>query len=669
MLMAHPSRVATRLGVRSLAGATVLSVVLALTPTLTVAQSTGVGAYLGYETPALAAGSYGRVATDDGGALLLRAGAGQDYEYISDLADGDVVQILDGPFTDDSGNGWYLVTDGATTAYAYAGFLTADVDLTAADSRDGVGYLGYDTPAFSAGQSVTVVTDDGQGLRIRTGPSLAGERIATLGDGDVVTVVDGPFYDGQSNGWYLISDGDFQGYGFAGFLTSAGATASSSSSLSASSASASSSSAGYLGYDTPAFSAGQTATVQTDDGAGLTVRSGPSVDSGAVLSVADGDALTVINGPYFDDAKNGWYAVSSGDISGFVYAGFLAGGSGVASASSSSSSSSNTSTASSGYLGYDTPSFSAGQRVKVLTDDGGGLRVRAEAATNGEQVATLGDGDVVTIVEGPWYDASNNGWYLISDGAMQGYAFAGFLTGAGSASASSSSPSSSSSSATARFAAGDSVKATEAVNIRSGASIANSASGRLDTGASAEVVDGPFYDTDGDDWYFIKTGSLEGFAMGEFLEKATAAASSSNSSSAGAKAFIYPVAGYTFTQAFGCSPYSFEPYNASLGCNFHNGIDLADASYTPIKAAAAGTVTAAGWCDCGLGYYVTIDHGNGYKTTYGHMAEQPYVSVGQTVSQGETIGPVGSTGMSTGPHVHFIVEQNGIDIDPLTVLS
>ena len=68
----------------------------------------------------------------------------------------------------------------------------------------------------------------------------------------------------------------------------------------------------------------------------------------------------------------------------------------------------------------------------MLTDDGGGLRVRAEAATNGEQLATLGDGDIVTIVDGPWYDASNNGWYLISDGAMEGYAFAGFLTTNGS---------------------------------------------------------------------------------------------------------------------------------------------------------------------------------------------------------------------------------------------
>ena len=71
--------------------------------------------------------------------------------------------------------------------------------------------------------------------------------------------------------------------------------------------------------------------MQTDDGGGLNIRSGPSVDSEAMLSVADGGSVTIINGPYFDDAQNGWYAVSSGDVSGFVYAGFLAGGSGTVS--------------------------------------------------------------------------------------------------------------------------------------------------------------------------------------------------------------------------------------------------------------------------------------------------------------------------------------------------
>ncbi len=624
---------------------------------ITVAQSTGVGGYLGYDAPALTSGTYARVATDDGGGLILRAGPSQSSELIDSLANGEVVQVLEGPSYDDGGNGWFLVTNGASTAYAFGGFLTSD-NVSAVDSSStssaSSGYLGYDTPSFAAGQSVTVVTDDGQGLRIRTGPSTGGEKIATLGDGDVVTIVDGPIYDGSSNGWYLITDGSFQGYGFAGFLTSAGTTTASSSTTSGTA------SAGNLGYETPSFSAGATATVQTDDGGGLNIRSGPSVDSEAVLSVADGGSVTIINGPYFDDAQNGWYAVSSGDVSGFVYAGYLAGGSSTA---SSASSAPNGAT-SSGYLGYDTPSFSTGQKVQVLTDDGGGLRVRAEAATNGEQLATLGDGDIVTVVAGPFYDAASNGWYLISDGAMEGYAFAGFLTTNG-ALASSSSASTSTTRGAARFGAGDNVRATEPVNLRSGASVASSRNGALNTSLTVNVIDGPFYDADGDDWYYVEGDGLAGFAMGDFLEIATAAA---NSNAASAKMFVYPVKGYTFTQAFGCSPYAFEPYNSNLGCNYHNGIDLAAASYTPITAAAAGKVTAAGWCDCGLGYYVTIDHGNGYQTTYGHMAEQPYVAVGQTVAQGETIGPLGSTGLSTGPHVHFVIEQNGVDIDPLTVL-
>ncbi|MDP9356750.1 MAG: M23 family metallopeptidase, partial [Chloroflexota bacterium] len=105
-------------------------------------------------------------------------------------------------------------------------------------------------------------------------------------------------------------------------------------------------------------------------------------------------------------------------------------------------------------------------------------------------------------------------------------------------------------------------------------------------------------------------------------------------------------------------------YDATLGCNFHNGIDLAAPAYTPLLAADGGTVTAAGWCDCGLGFYVAIDHGNGFETVYGHMAEQPYVYVGQAVSQGQVIGPVGSTGLSTGPHVHFILKVGGGTVDP-----
>ena len=81
-----------------------------------------------------------------------------------------------------------------------------------------------------------------------------------------------------------------------------------------------------------------------------------------------------------------------------------------------------------------------------------------------------------------------------------------------------------------------------------------------------------------------------------------------------------------------------------------------------ILAAATGTVVTAGWVS-GYGNYTVIDHGGGMMTAYGHQS-QILVSVGQTVQQGELIGKVGSTGNSTGPHLHFEVYINGETVDP-----
>jgi murein DD-endopeptidase MepM/ murein hydrolase activator NlpD len=96
----------------------------------------------------------------------------------------------------------------------------------------------------------------------------------------------------------------------------------------------------------------------------------------------------------------------------------------------------------------------------------------------------------------------------------------------------------------------------------------------------------------------------------------------------------------------------------------HNGWDIANRMYTEIWAADAGRVIFSGWNNYGLGYAVAIDHGNGFVTWYGHMAEPPPVWVGQWVNQGQYIGPMGSTGFSTGPHVHFVIVYNGVYQDP-----
>jgi murein DD-endopeptidase MepM/ murein hydrolase activator NlpD len=97
----------------------------------------------------------------------------------------------------------------------------------------------------------------------------------------------------------------------------------------------------------------------------------------------------------------------------------------------------------------------------------------------------------------------------------------------------------------------------------------------------------------------------------------------------------------------------------------HEGIDIGVPCGTPIHAAAAGTVIYSGWMD-GYGNFVVIDHGNGLATAYGHQSAI-YVS-GGSVSRGQVIGAVGSTGNSTGCHLHFEVRVNGNPVDPLGYL-
>lgn len=99
----------------------------------------------------------------------------------------------------------------------------------------------------------------------------------------------------------------------------------------------------------------------------------------------------------------------------------------------------------------------------------------------------------------------------------------------------------------------------------------------------------------------------------------------------------------------------------------HKGIDIANSTGTTICAAAAGTVTYAQYNSGGYGNLVIISHGNGIQTYYGHNSKL-YVTVGQTVAQGEAIAAMGSTGISTGPHCHFEIRINGVAQNPQNYL-
>jgi murein DD-endopeptidase MepM/ murein hydrolase activator NlpD len=141
----------------------------------------------------------------------------------------------------------------------------------------------------------------------------------------------------------------------------------------------------------------------------------------------------------------------------------------------------------------------------------------------------------------------------------------------------------------------------------------------------------------------------------------TSSGSSSNSAPVGtisrtpsAQGFIWPASG-TLTSNYGWR-----------WGRMHQGIDIGASTGTPIAAVSSGTVIVAGW-NGGYGQLVVVDHGGGVSTAYAHMSAMS-VSVGQSVGQGTILGAVGSTGNSTGPHLHFEVRINGAATDPLPYL-
>ena len=129
--------------------------------------------------------------------------------------------------------------------------------------------------------------------------------------------------------------------------------------------------------------------------------------------------------------------------------------------------------------------------------------------------------------------------------------------------------------------------------------------------------------------------------------------------------FYKPLSSYTVTSRFGSRSYW---YQGRWVTDIHTGIDLAAPSGTPVMAAKGGTVVFAGWNTQGYGNLIIVDHGNGQRTYYAHLS-QISINNGATVSAGQAIGKVGSTGNSTGSHLHFEVRMNGVAQNPQSYLQ
>ena len=151
------------------------------------------------------------------------------------------------------------------------------------------------------------------------------------------------------------------------------------------------------------------------------------------------------------------------------------------------------------------------------------------------------------------------------------------------------------------------------------------------------------------------------YSKAQYQEKLAAQAAAGNAPPSDA-AWQCPVPYYTLTSPFGMRTHPVLGYK-----RMHNGIDMACASGTPIYATRAGTVTVASYQAGGAGNYVSINHGDGFSSIYMHMTHY-IVYAGQQVSKGQVIGYVGSTGISTGPHLHFGISYAGTYVNPLAYI-
>jgi murein DD-endopeptidase MepM/ murein hydrolase activator NlpD len=190
--------------------------------------------------------------------------------------------------------------------------------------------------------------------------------------------------------------------------------------------------------------------------------------------------------------------------------------------------------------------------------------------------------------------------------------------------------------------------------VKSGETIYSVAK-RYNVSAQA-IVDFPFNEFTNDETFALAIGQQLIVPDGEMPAEIISPRNMASTPNAGVVSatgnWIWPVQG-TITQLFKA---------------WHKGLDIANHSAPMILAADSGTVVHASWDSSGYGNMVMIDHGNGYRTLYGHL-QKFAVSVGQTVKRGDVLGQMGSTGRSTGTHLHFEVRTDAGNLNPQSVLK
>jgi len=653
------------------------------------------------------------VIAGSGDGVNLRADAAHDASIVATLTDGTVVDLRidmvdtvrdpDGvtrwwPVSAGGKDGWvsgfYLKNPDSVSGESGATVVPTAVQTTTATSSaptPGATNPAPGTPFDFTGEIVpgiqVVVNGGGNDVNLRAKPAADGEVVTRLNDGSTITLrIDtaDTVTDSAGTRWWPVTADGKDGWVSGAYLRS----------KTESVATPTQTPAGQ-----PAtFAAGSYVRIKTQSGEGAIVRAEPNPNGAQLKIWADGQVAQVMEGPLsFESSVAGWYKVTTGDLTGYVDGDLL-----VVAGQPSSTTDASSATA---------VVFAKGSSAQVKTQKQTGVNIRENGDPTAAKIGYVPEGGIVTIVDGPAsHTGSTAGWFQITSNGVTGYVDGDLLV---ATAASAPATTSVDEGVAGSYRKGDYVIVATAsrsgANVRTLPSKSSDATGVLDEGRTVQVIDGPVKDEKEDVWYKISNGGdTRGWVAGNLLDPAndpgavaatatttpaaaatqTPVASSNQptttpvpttasaptttpapaTGNVSAQGFIYPLASYTITQGFGCSNLGFYAYDPTLGCPVHDGLDLAAAAGSPIMAAAAGTVVAAGWCDCGLGNYVEIDHGNGVHTLYGHMQSQPYVSVGQQVAQGEVIGPIGMTGLATGPHTHFMVTIDGVAQNPQNYL-
>lgn len=251
-----------------------------------------------------------------------------------------------------------------------------------------------------AGDDANVAYTNGEGVNVRDYAGFTGNIIATLGDGEAVTITDGPMWLDDGTAWYAVAadtwNGTIYGWVIADYLSGSGVID------------------GGQGGTYTISTSGQVATVVGTDGYGLRLRDGASTDAGVISVMAEGSVVTILASEIYDGAGNAWAQVDASGTVGYAASGYLALGDSGSSGGGEP-------------LPNTNGSLSPGSSAVVSYTGGGGLNMRSEAAYWASVLTVLAEGSVVSVLDGPYYDDQSNPWYQVDAYGTVGWAHGGYL--------------------------------------------------------------------------------------------------------------------------------------------------------------------------------------------------------------------------------------------------